>query len=69
MATALTADRGRLAFRGKEAPNPKLNFVDRSYCHLFNFVRPYRPLVVNFISRVDEPFWTQLKAFNDLARR
>ena len=69
IASALTADRGRKAFKGKVAPNPKLCFVDRTCCHLHNFIRPYRPLVVNFISRVDEPFWTQLKAFNDMARR
>ncbi|XP_070199459.1 type I iodothyronine deiodinase-like isoform X2 [Littorina saxatilis] len=69
MTRAFASERGREAYKGKQAPNVKLVFVDRTPCHLYNFVRPYRPLVINFISHVDEPFWTEMKAFNDMARR
>ncbi|KAL8584568.1 hypothetical protein ACOMHN_016887 [Nucella lapillus] len=59
----------RKADVGCEAVNVKLSFVDRSPCHLYDFLRPYRPLVISFISHVDEPFWSELKKFNEVVKR
>lgn len=69
MSRCLVANRGREANRGLEAPNVKLIYVDHTICHLYNFIRSGRPLVLNFVSRVHEPFQTDLRSFNEMAHR